>query len=149
MASGIKGLPRPLRKQFKAARMMPCVYKWLTQKPKVLQYFAAVRVTVEDDRDYRYVEVTDGEVLLVTPKGLETLALKQELFTIGWRDFLRNHPDFLVYTKDEMVMMEIPPGATFPEPTLVFARSIKTGDLRKSAILYPNVELVGKRDAQN
>ncbi len=140
-------LPRPLRKQFKAGRVLPCVPKWLTLKVSYLHYFAARDIEIEDDLDYRYVEVNPGdEVLLVTPKGLETLDIKTELYTYGWRTLLENHPDFEVLTKDKLGLQRLLPGEDLSAPTLVLARSIKTGELRKSGLVYPRVSVVGQRD---
>lgn len=140
--------PRPLRKQYKAGRMLPCVHKWLTLKPGTLHYFAALNIAVEDDLDYRYMELNPGEeVLLVSPKGLKTLDLKTELFNHGWDHLLENHPYLQVITKNQLGLQLLQIGECLTEPALVFARSIKTGDLRKSGIVYPRVAVLGQRDA--
>lgn len=134
-------------KQFKAARLYPCVPKWLTAKPKSLKYFVADNIEIQDDCDYRYVQYSDRELLLVTPKGMETLAIKQELYTNGWRWLLNKYPDFQLFDKKELGLSPIPEGAAFTTPVLVLARSIKTDEVRKAGILYPNVEIVGCRYA--
>lgn len=140
--------PRPLRKQYKAGRMLPCVPKWLTLKPAALHYFAALNVAVEDDCDYRYMELNPGqEVLLISPKGLVTLDLKTELFNHGWEHLLENHPYLRVIRKDDLGLQLLQIGESLTEPALVFARSIKTGELRKSGIVYPRVAVLGQRDA--
>lgn len=140
--------PQPLRKQYKAGRMLPCVQKWLTLKTGSLHYFAALNVAIEDDCDYRYMEVNPGdELLLISPKGLVTLDLKTELFNHGWDHLLENHPYLQVIKKDDMGLQKLEIGEALTEPALVFARSIKTGELRKSGIVYPRVEVRGQRYA--
>jgi hypothetical protein len=139
--------PRPLRKQFKAGRILPCVPKWLALKPNVLHYYAALNIAIEDDLDYRYMELNPGdEVLLVGPKGLSTQDIKVELFTHGWDHLLENHPYFRVFTRIELGLQLIHHHEDLATPTLVFARSIKTGELRKSGIVYPRVAVMGQRD---
>lgn len=142
--------PRPLRKQYKAGRILPCVPKWLTLKVTTLHYYAALNIAVEDDLDYRYMELNPGdEVLLISPKGLKTLDLKTELFNHGWDHLLENHPYLQVLTKDKLGLQLLQIGEALTEPALVFARSIKTGELRKSGIVYPRVAVLGQRNAQD
>jgi hypothetical protein len=139
-------LPTP-GKQFKAARLYPCVPKWLRANLKSVQYFVADNIAIDDYCDYRYVQYSDREVLLVTPKGLETLAIKQQLYTNGWRWLLEKYPEFKLFDKTELGLSPIPEGAAFTAPAMVFGRSIKTDEVRKAGILYPSVEVVGCRYA--
>lgn len=133
-------LPNPVKKQFKAGLMLPRVPTWLTTKTKYLSYFVATRIVVDADSDYRYVEIDNHEMLLVTPKGLKTLNLKHELYVCGWPEFLKRHPDFHVFTRDQLLMARIPEGHVFDNPALVFSRSTKTDALNHAAILYPVVD---------
>lgn len=135
-------LPNPVRKQFKAGRMLPRVPVWLTAKTNYRSYFVATRIVVDANCDYRYVEIDNHEMLLVTPKGLKTLNLKHELYVCGWPEFLKRHPDFHVFTKDQLMMAPIPKGHVFDKPVLAFSRSTKTGALIHAAILYPKVDVL-------
>lgn len=140
------GIPRPQKRSFVASRMVACSSHWLKGNPTYFDYYAMLGVTVDPQLDYRYIcltyrgtEQTDVEALLVTPKGLDTIKLKTEIFFSGWDIFLGDNPDFKIILKEDLKLTRVTWSYRPTTQRLVIERSATSGIVRKTGILQPEL----------
>ncbi|MNU47625.1 hypothetical protein D3C71_365180 [compost metagenome] len=136
------GLLRPQKRQFKAGVLQPRAPGWV-RSSDYYYWFELADVTIEPDKDYRLVELemigeSDPDwALLITPKGCDTLAIKNAIFYHGWDDLLKANPSFEVRQMKDLDKRERLGGYHTDVPRIIYSRRKVNGGFREGGIVYP------------
>jgi hypothetical protein len=136
------GLLRPQKRQFKASVLQPRAPSFV-RNTEYYYWFELADVTIEPDKDYRLVELdligeSDPDwVLLITPKGCDTLAIKNAIFYHGWDDMLKANPSFEVRQMKDLDKRERLGAYNTDVPRIMYSRYKRNGSYRDGGIIYP------------
>lgn len=147
----ILGFPRPRSKGFKAAVLPYLTARKAASRTEYYKLTYTTGLVIRDDREYRVVSQLPAndkgervQVLLVTPPGQDTLALKNDLFDRGWDAFYAAHEDFEFYKVADLEKADFNPEAPPPERALMFEHHYDIGLFRKAHMYLPKGQHHGR-----
>ncbi|MNX75224.1 hypothetical protein D3C86_1066890 [compost metagenome] len=136
------GLQRPQKRQFRAAVLQPRTPGFVRSN-EYYYWFELADVTIEPEKDYRLVELpmigeSDPDwALLITPKGCDTLAIKNAIFYHGGDEMLKANPSFELRQMKDLDKRERIGAYRTDVPRIMYSRRKIDGGFREGGIIYP------------
>lgn len=141
------GLMRPQKRHFKATVLQPRA-QCAVRDDEYRYWFEIADVAIEADKDYRIVELDKSEVsdpdwvLLITPKGLDTIVIKNEIFHHGWDVMLKSNPEFEVRKMKDLDLRTRLGAYPLDVPRIFYSRSKASGAYRGGGVVYPRSQSI-------
>lgn len=136
------GLLRPQKRQFRAAVLQHRATGFV-KNSQYYYWFELADVQIDPTKDYRMVELemigeSDPDwALLITPKGLDTLLIKNKIFYHGWDALLKDHPEFELRQMKDLDKRERLGAHPLDVPRIFYSRRKSDGSYRDGGIICP------------